>query len=162
MTHIEKLDYVLELLYNDSKLIYSQELHKIVKGTMEKDDLSRILNHLHKNNYIEKIIDDRPSNSKIRPPFFSRITYEGVLFFEKGGFKRENKTLRLNHNWKIAKISAAVANAVIIILISIWAIIESKKEPKTEKLEKEIELLKNKIEKMKYIGKDTLNVNNLK
>ena len=55
----------------------------------------------------------------------------------------------------------AIANAVIIICISIWAIIESKKEPGTEKLEKEIELLKKKVEKMNFIKKDTLKINNL-
>ena len=87
MNHIEKLDYVLNILYHESKLIYSQNLHKKVVGTLEKDDLSRIINYLHENNYIQKFIEDKPSNSKITPPFHIRITYEGVLFFEKGGFK---------------------------------------------------------------------------
>lgn len=161
MTHIEKLDYVLKILYDDSKLIFSRDIHNKVTGNIEKDDLSRIINYLNEKNYIEKIIDESPNNSKIRPPFYIRITYGGVLFFEKGGFSNENKTLRLNHNWKIAKTIAATANAIIIILISIWAIIESRTEPKTEKLEKEIKLLKEKVEKMNFIENDSLKINNL-
>ena len=149
MNHIEKLDYVLELLYNDSKLIYSQELHTKVVGTLEKDDLSRIINYLSENNYIEKIIENRQNNTKIRPPFFCRITYEGVLFFEKGGFNNANKTLRLNHNWKIAKTIANTANAIIIVVIAIIGIYISTESNKKDDLLKEnqtkIDSLKNEL-----------------
>lgn len=80
------------------------------------------------------------------------------MFFEKGGFNKESKTLRQNHNWQIAKTIAAVANAITIICISIWTIIESKKEPETDKIKKEIELIKI-VVKENTIKVDSLKVN---
>ena len=162
MTNIEKLDFVLNIFYEHNGILSSKDLHKKIDGKIIEHDVRKIVNHLTELNYVKKILLPTENSSRISPPYTCEITYFGSLFFEKGGFNNENKTFKLNHNWKIAKTSAAVANAVIIILISIWAIIESKKEPETKKLEKEIEILKNKVEKMNFIKKDSLKVNTLK
>ena len=161
MTHIEKLDFILHYLYKNKVHINSISLFEELTPKIDNTEVTLIINSLKENGYLEKIISTVENASKIQPPYTVRITYQGMLFFDLGGFKNENKTLRLNHKWKVAKIIAAVANAAIIIFISFWAIIESKKEPKTEKLEKEIELLKKKVEKMNFIKNDTLKINNL-
>ena len=117
---------------------------------------------LLENGYIKDFNELATKSEMYQNDFIATISQKGIYFFElEGGFKRRYKQERQKYNWTIAKTSAAIANAVIIICISIWAIIESKKEPGTEKLEKEIELLKKKVEKMNFIKKDTLKINNL-
>jgi hypothetical protein len=161
MTHFEKLDFILHYLYNNKAYISSISLFEKLTPKIDNTEVTLIINSLTENGYLEKIISTNKNACKIQPTYTVRITYQGMLFFDLGGFKNENETLKLNKRWKVAKISAAVANAAIIIFISIWAIRESKKEPKTVKLEKEIELLKKKVEKMNFIKNDTLKINNL-
>jgi hypothetical protein len=149
MTHIEKLDFVLEILYKQSKILYSQDLYKMTIDDLEKMELTRIVNYLYKHNYVEKTYDIKPNTSKIKPPYFCRITYEGFLFFENGGFNKENKTLKLNHNWKIAKTIANIANAIIIVVIAIIGIYISSESNKKDILlknnESKIDSLKNEL-----------------
>ena len=65
--------------------------------------------------------------------FIARTSQKGLFFLNvEGGFKNKYKQYILNKSWTVAKIIAAVANAVIIICISIWAIIESKKSTDIE------------------------------
>lgn len=149
MTHTQKLDYILKILYEQSNLLYSHDLYKLTIDNLEKLELSRIIDYLHKLNYVEKTYDIKPNITKSRPPYFCRLTYEGVLFFEKGGFNKENKILRLNRNWKIAKTSASIANAIIIVVIATIGIYISfdskKKDVLLEKNVTEIDSLKNEL-----------------
>ncbi|APY12159.1 hypothetical protein BWZ22_13435 [Seonamhaeicola sp. S2-3] len=70
---------------------------------------------------------------KYHGDFIARTSQKGLFFLNvEGGFKNKYKQYILNKSWTVAKIIAAVANAVIIICISIWAIIESKKSTEIE------------------------------
>ncbi|WP_157805302.1 hypothetical protein [Confluentibacter citreus] len=65
--------------------------------------------------------------------FIATTSQKGLFFLNvEGGFKNKYKQYILNKSWTVVKIIAAVANAVIIICISIWAIIESKKSSEIE------------------------------
>lgn len=151
MTHVEKLDFILGVLYNHNDLISSKDLFLNVNEKITEHDLRKAINHFVNLNYIKKTIIENENNSKTKPPYACEITYLGFLFFEKGGFKKENKILRQRNIWIVAKTIAAVANALIIIFISIWAIIESEKDSEVETLKKEIELLKKDINKLVFI-----------
>lgn len=148
MTHIEKLDYVLTILYNHNELISSKDLFAKVNEKITEHDLRKAINHIVNQNYAKIKIIEGQNNSKVKPPYTCEITYLGFLFFENGGFKKEKKILRIRNIWTIVKTIAAIANALIIILISIWAIIESKKDCEVNKLRNEIELLKKTVNKV--------------
>lgn len=157
MKNIEKLDFILGILYNHNDLISSEDLllkvNDKITEQITKHDLRKTINHFVNLNYIKKTIIENKNNSKTKPPYACEITYLGFLFFENGGFKKENKILRQRNIWIVAKTIAAVANALIIIFISIWAIIESKKDSEVETLKNEIELLKKDVNKLVFINK---------
>lgn len=54
MTHIEKLDFILELLYNHNDLISSKDLFIKVNNKITEHDLRKALNHLTNLRYIKK------------------------------------------------------------------------------------------------------------
>jgi hypothetical protein len=74
-----------------------------------------------------------------------RITFDGLLFFEKGAFKSQYKAERAKYNWTIAKTIATVANAIIIILLTWFTIVVSNK---TNQQEKQIQVYEDSIHKL--------------
>lgn len=152
MTHIEKLDKMLEYIaVNDERRNReSRDIYKHFENILPENEIPLIIEKLEKDGYLKKIISENPNNSKISPPYNCLLTYDGFLFFEKKGYKYKKRTDTIRQIWIVAKIIAATLNAVIIISIGFWSIkVQSDSKEKDEtikKIEKKIEILSVKVD----------------
>jgi hypothetical protein len=127
--------YYIDVL--DTFMLYIKENSKMSKGqtpTLKKDDIPedirlQLIRHLQKEELTFHEVTNKPDGSSAEKIYLS---IKGLLFLEKGGFKNQYKVERAKYNWMIAKTIANAANAIIIILIGILAIVYSNKSSKLE------------------------------
>ena len=117
-----------------------------------ENEIRLITDKLAINGHILKEYNEERTCINVYPHFMCYLTYDGLLFLEKGGFKYENKIERRRQSWIVAKIIAATLNAVIIISIGFWSIkVQSDSKEKDEtikKIEKKIEILSVKVDSL--------------
>jgi len=155
-------DQILKTIFeSENKTLSVSEVSQILKLDFYKihtlaDDLlneNLVINRANLATKDSKWHGDKSLNLSPKGQFFLR---------EEGGFKSRYKTQRLKKSWMIAKTIAAVANALIIIYVSIWAInVADKSNDLQDNIEKknkfiidlsnEIQLLKKEISDKKMI-----------
>ena len=121
----------------DTFMLYIKENSKMSKGqahTLKKDDIPedirlQLIRHLQKEELTFHEVTNKPDGSSSERIYLS---IKGLLFLEKGGFKNQYKSERTKYNLTIAKTIANAANAIIIIVIGILAIVYSNKNSQQE------------------------------
>jgi hypothetical protein len=118
------------LLYlKENSALSKDEVHTINRDEIPKPLFMQLIRHLEKHEYIfiEK-------NEKLSGGFNEQIyvSVYGLSFLEKGGFVNQYNAERAKYVWNIAKTIAATANAIIIILIAIYAVVVSNKSNQQE------------------------------
>ncbi len=126
---------------------------RVIASELETDPyvVVRFCEELEKQGLITRVGDRDKAFNKGR---IVEIKPVGRYFLEhEGGFKKEYAKYRWNRIWLYTKIVANVANALAIIGISIWAILQSKSS------NVETEALKKRIEKLEQTSNPTLKWN---
>lgn len=151
MKRIEKLDFLLKIISEKEKYISSMDLYKETNNVIDQKELTPMTDKLVDDGFISKKID-KDSTNRLTPPYYCRITYEGLVFIDNGGFINRYKKDNLNQYWKITKTVVNVLNAVIILLVAALGVYFSwESNRKTELLnEKDLQIkkLNNKIEQI--------------
>lgn len=147
MKHSEKLDLILTKISENKDFIGSKQLFELInKEEVSHELVTPIVNKLFADNYVEKKILDVPNYSKLTPPYFCRITFSGLLFLERGGYKQEDRTIKRTRNWTNAKTFANRLNSIIILIVACLGVYFSwysnKKDNTIDKQEKIIEQLR--------------------
>ncbi len=133
MTNIEKLDFILTKISESIKFSYSQEIYRKVNGEIEGGELGIIVNKLVNDGFLEKKIDTSSTANNINPAFYCRLTYEGIIFLEKGGYNSQNKKENRDKIWLQTKIIANRLNAILVLILAIIGIYLSWKANQNEK-----------------------------
>lgn len=160
MNYIENLDYFLKYISEKDDYTYSHDIYRDLKDMYSAKDLTLTTDKLLLDNYIELKIDDSDDINKIKPPYYCRINYHGLRFLERGGYKSENKRIKLKSISTRAKIIANTLNAIIILAIGAFGVYvsyDSKKKDETinikdnqiEKLSAKVDTLTNTIQDLK-------------
>jgi hypothetical protein len=140
MTHLEKLDYILKIIAQKKDFTYSHDIYRLNKDKLEKGELGVIINKLVLDNLIEKRNHDSPTNSKISPPFYCRLSYTGILFLENGGYATKVKNEKREKNWLKTKTLANRLNTILVLVlafIGIYLSWESNAREKNDKIKNE-------------------------
>lgn len=139
-----KLDAVLKAL--DNQELYPEDYHQIKSRLLidiQDKELGLILNKLVDDKYVVKQLATKEGKSTNDKYF--QITYQGLLFHQRGGFVKETKALNRSRYWMIAKTIAATLNAITILTIAVWGVLVSKqsndKEREIQRLKSEIKVL---------------------
>jgi len=154
MTHIEKLDKMLEYIAvnHERRNRESRDIYKHFEDILPENEIPLIIEKLEKDGYIKKIISDNPNSSKIFPPYNCILTHDGFLFFDRGGYESEKKSLTSKRRRNMFKTTAIVANAIIIISISLFSVYVSydsnKKDETIKEKDKKIEILSAKVDSL--------------
>lgn len=154
MTHIEKLDKMLEYIaVNDERRNrHSICIYKRFESVIPENEIPLIIEKLEKDGFIKKIITENPNNCKVEPPYNCLLTYDGFLFFEKKGYKCKKRIDTIRQIWIVAKTIAVILNAVIIVSIGFWSIkvqSDSKEKDETIKnIDTKIEILSAKVDRL--------------
>jgi hypothetical protein len=133
MTNIQKLDFILTKISELKKFSYSQEIFRSVSTEIEGGELGIIVNKLVNDGFVEKKIDTSNTSNSINPAFYCRLTYDGIIFLENGGYFTQNKKENRNKIWLKTKILANRLNAIIVLTLAIIGIYLSWKASQTEK-----------------------------
>lgn len=151
MNPSDKLDSILEIISKKGEFIYSKEISQMLPIEISIKDLTPIIDKLVYDGYVLKKISEKENVSSLTPPFHCRITFEGSLFLENGGYRKKIKSIKLNENYTKVKTIANVLNAFLILLIAaagVFVSLESKKKNEIiEKKDIEIEQLKIQVQK---------------
>ena len=121
-SHIDILDDVLFYLSDKVKFAYSHKIYPDLKKKYTYGQIALSIEKLHFDNYIDLKIDDGPGNSKVNPPYWCKINYNGFLFLEKGGYKSENKRYKKTILKTNAKIAINALNAITIVIIAAFGV----------------------------------------
>jgi len=118
---IRQLDQVLNYLNNDNE---SFEKFYDVKSKLkfENKNLDLLLDKLSDDGYVLIKESTQPNVDKINPPTYYRITYNGRLFSNQGGYAKEFRNKKLKQMWIVSKIIANIINAFAIIIIGILSL----------------------------------------
>lgn len=155
-------DQILNTLFkSENKTLSISELSQKLKLDFYK--IHTLADDLLNEKLVINRVDLASKDSKWHGDKLLNLSPKGQFFLrEEGGFKSRYNAQILKKIWMIAKIIAAVANALIIIYVSIWAIQVADKSNVLEKeiekqdkviidLNNEIQLLKNEISDKKII-----------
>jgi len=105
--------------------------------------VSYLVEELGKENLVA-LTEVTSKNTTIHKDYIIEITNKGLYMVSiDGGFKRINRKIWITKTWAFVKITAAIINAVAIILIGAYSLKLSSKAYETEK---ENESIKRKIE----------------
>ena len=154
MTHIEKLDKMLEYIAInvERRNRESRDIYKHFENILPENEIPLIIEKLEKDGYIKKIISENPNNSKISPPYNCLLTYDGFLFFKAGGYESEKKSIIRKTRYAKSKTIVVIANAVIIVIIAIAGVYVSydsnKKDETIINIDKKIEILSAKVDSL--------------
>lgn len=144
----DKLDGLLKYFYEKGTYchICSQDIYNELKNKYSEKELTLLLEKLILDKYLNCEIKSEHIG-KIDPPYSCRITFHGSLFFEKGGFKSENKRIKLITIKTRFSIIMSALNAITIIVI---AFISGILVPYN--LDKKNEIIKEKDEKIEILS----------
>lgn len=145
----KKLDLILKILYQakiDKEPMNPRALHKRIEN-LRIDEIKNHLYSLRKQGFINQIGNEV---KYIEDGSFIELSTIGDYFLNnEGGFKLRYRQYLIRKSWTISKTIAAVANAILIILISIWAVRVAKKsanqQQNIESIQEEIIDLKNEL-----------------
>lgn len=161
MRQFEKLDLLLSIISRKKDFISSKDLYSEINEKIDSKELTPIVNKLYLDGYIEKKISGNENNSNLKPPYFCRTTFSGLLFIEKGGYNSEYKKRNRDAIWTKSKTILNSLNAIIILIIAalgVYVSWDSKKKDmiiETDKLK--IDSLKLEIDNLKKES-DTLRI----
>ncbi len=154
MTHTKKIDSVLNYIAESKgKIVNSISFYQDLKDTLTVEEIRLITDKLKNDGYIVKNYNEEISSAKHNPNFICYLTFEGLLFLERGGVKSENKRIKLSTIWTKAKIIASTLNAISIVAIGFFGVYvsyDSKKKDETINIkENKIERLESTIDSLK-------------
>lgn len=118
MNYTDRLDYFLRYISEKDDYVYSHDIYSELKDTHSAKELNLIVDKLSDDKYINVKIDESTNANKIYSPYYCRITYHGLQFLERGGYKSENERYRRNKIKTISKIAISTLNAIVIIIIA--------------------------------------------
>ncbi|CAH0998053.1 hypothetical protein EMA8858_04188 [Emticicia aquatica] len=150
-----ELDKLMEVINNsDTGFNVKQETyHKNASYAKKYWELKYMIEKLESDRYIYRT-DIFKGDIKANDDWSYKLTLDGVLFLENGGYKNRNKKVRLNNTWVVVKIIANIINAVSIMSIAFLSYMVSKdtklKDDKIELQEREIGRLTSKLDTHKY------------
>jgi hypothetical protein len=132
LTTHQKIDYVLNLLYETKNTIVKDrdayEYLTLSEITERQDILDE--NEIH--TILEFLVEDQLVLTEILPVgenFIEmqhyKLSIKGFLFIEKTSFVLENKKNKRKQFYEKAKVVAVVLNAIAVLAIMIWGVIES-------------------------------------
>ena len=134
MNYIENLDYFLKYISEKDGYMASRDIYREVKDIYSTTDLTLTIEKLHLDKYVDIKIDDSPNASKIEPPYYCRINYNGLRFLEHGGYKSERIRTIKTKFISTSKIIMIAINAIIIVVIAaagVYVSYDSKKKDET-------------------------------
>lgn len=148
---IEALELLLALMYVVKEKMSLEEIHHRFSPTLQtsQTETTALLKKLAADGYL---IEERDNGTT-----YFAISFEGVAFLEgspKGFVGRPysfgQKKQMQKYSWSKAKTMAAIANALIIIAVAIWAVLVS---DKSNKYEAQIKTLEDSIQKLNLRAK---------
>lgn len=157
MTHIEKLDKILEYIAknDENRSRHSKKIYQKFENIIPDDEIPLIIDKLEKDGFIKKIIIENSNISKVIPPYACLLTYDGFFFFEKGGYKSQRKRKIWESVQAKAKTTVIVLNSIIILIIAalgVYYSYESKeKDIVISDKEKRIEMLTTTVDSLKNL-----------
>lgn len=128
MSHIQTLESIFEFFYNNKTLKFN-----LVSISNHFHEIGHDINPVTLTSCINKLMSENLIFSTPNGTYY-QISFDGLLFFEDGGFKRKHKYQRAQHIWNIAKTTMIVINAFILIAIGIQT---CRVTDKSNQLEKE-------------------------
>jgi hypothetical protein len=163
MTHIEKLDKILEFITinDENRSRHSKTIYQKFENIIPENEIPLIIEKLEKDGFIKKSIIENPNNSKLTPPYACLLTYDGYFFFEKGGYKTQKKRILWESLKTKTKTIVIVLNSIIILIIAAFGVYytyESKEKDKViSDKEKKIEILSSTVDSLKKIRPSEIN-----
>jgi len=157
MTHIEKLDRILEYIAisDEKRSRHSKRIYKEFEDIIPENEIPLIIEKIEKDGFIKKIIIENSNYSKVIPPYACLITYDGFFFFEKGGYKSQQKRILWEGVKTKAKTAVIVLNSIVILTIAALGVYFSYGSKEKDKViidkEKSIELLSITVDSLKNI-----------
>ena len=118
MNRIQKLDYLLKMISEHDKFIGSMDIYKNTQETIDKIELTPMIDKLLLDGFITKKFINNENESKLIPPYYCRITYSGLIFMENGGYKIKRVKSDWNYFWKKGKTIANILNSILILIIA--------------------------------------------
>jgi hypothetical protein len=146
-----ELDKLMEVINNsDTGFNVKQETYyKKAPYANKYWELKYMIEKLETDHYIYRT-DIYKGDVKANDEWSYKLTLDGVLFLEDGGYKNRNRRVRLNNTWVVVKIIANIINAVSIVSIAFLSYMVSKdtklKDDKIELQEREIGRLTSKLD----------------
>lgn len=163
MTHIEKLDEILDYISNneENRSRHSKKIYQKFESVIPDNEISLIIDKLEKDGFIKKIIIENPNNSKVTPPYACLLTYDGFFFVENGGYKSQKKRNIWESVMSKAKTTVIVLNSILILIIAALGVYYSYESKEKDKVindkEKRIEELATTVDSLKNISLEETN-----
>lgn len=157
MTHIEKLDKILEYISknDENRSRHSKRIYQKFENIIPDEEISLIIEKLEKDGFVKKIIIENPNNSKVTPPYACLLTYDGFIFVEKGGYKAQKKRNIWESIKTKAKTTVIVLNSILILIIATLGVYYSYESKEKDKIicdrEKKIEILSITVDSLKNV-----------